>query len=54
MRLRQQTILGDIEFDTSEKDCILLWQKQQEESNVIFIDRSKLNELIQILNAQVV
>lgn len=52
MRIQQDAILGDIEIDTSEKDCIQLWQKQDDESNVIFIEREKLKELIAALSKQ--
>ena len=50
MRVQQGAASGDIEIDASEKNCILLWQKQQDESNVIFIERDKLKELIHLLS----
>ena len=52
LRVQQAEKFGDIELDISERDSILLWQKQGADSNVVFIERTKLNELIQILNAQ--
>jgi hypothetical protein len=52
MRVRQAPAFGDLGIDASEKDSILLWQKQGDESNVIFIDRTKLKEVIEILSGQ--
>lgn len=43
---------GDIEFDTTEKDCVVIWQKQKDESNVIFIERSKVASVVEILKKE--
>ena len=42
----------DIEIDTSEKDIVIIWMNEKEESNCIQIERGKINEVIEILLKQ--
>lgn len=52
MIVKQAKMFGDIELDVSEPDSVMLWQRQGEDSNVIFIDREQLEELIDVLKKQ--
>jgi hypothetical protein len=53
MRIQQTPALGDIEINVAERDNIQLWQKQGDESNVVFIERAKLKEVIELLIQQI-
>lgn len=40
-----------LELDNGEPDVILVWQHDQRESQVIFIEREKVDEFITLLQA---
>lgn len=48
-----QTNYANIEFDNIEKDVVMIWQNECEESNVIHVEREKLQEFINHLQTLV-
>lgn len=47
--IKQNKGFGDIEIDDREKDCILIWFLEKNDSNVVIVQREYIQELIQQL-----